>query len=133
MKKKIAVISISSAVLLGAVLTTVILMRNKPLGNISMSVPVGETKTASSEISFKGNSGDRIRISLSTSVKNGTVNFVLYNSKGGVVENFGTAKAYRGFVNLEIDDTYTFAAGYTDFEGDFRVDVSQKVLCNIRN
>ena len=119
--------------MLGAVLTTVILMRNKPLGNISMSVPVGETKTASSEISFKGNSGDRIRISLSTSVKNGTVNFVLYNSKGGVVENFGTAKAYRGFVNLEIDDTYTFAAGYTDFEGDFRVDVSQKVLCNIRN
>lgn len=33
MKKKIAVISISSAVLLGAVLTTVILMRNKPLGH----------------------------------------------------------------------------------------------------
>ena len=126
MKKKIAVISISSAVLLGAVLTTVILMKNKPLGNISMSVPVGEAKTASSEISFRGNSGDRIRISLNTNVKSGAVNFVLYNSKGGVVENFGTAKAYRGFVNLEIDDTYTLAAEYADFEGDFKADVSKK-------
>lgn len=125
MKKKIAVISISSAVLLGAVLTTVILMRNKTLGNISMSVPVGEAKTASSEVSFKGNSGGRVRISLNTNVKSGTVNFVLYNSKGGVVENFVTAKAYRGFVDLEIDDTYTFAAEYTDFEGDFKADVSK--------
>ena len=130
MKKKIAVISISSAVLLGAVLTTVILMKNKPLGNISMSVPVGipdgVAKTASSEVSFKGSSGDRIRISLSTNVKSGAVNFVLYNSKGGVVENFGTAKAYRGFVDLEIDDTYTLAAEYADFEGDFKADVSKK-------
>ena len=126
MKKKIAVISISSAVLLGAVLTTVILMKNKPLGNISMSVPVGEAKTASSEVSFKGSSGDRVRISLNTNVKSGAVNFVLYNSKGGVVENFGTAKAYRGFVDLEIDDTYTLAAEYADFEGDFKADVSKK-------
>lgn len=126
MKKKIAVISLSSAVLLGAVLTTVILMRNKPLGNISMSVPVGDVKTASSEISFKGNSGDRVRISLSTNVKSGMVNFVLYNSKGGVVENFGTAKAYRGFVDLEIDDIYTLAAEYADFEGNFKADVSKK-------
>lgn len=128
MKKKIAVISISSAVLLGAVLTTVILMRNKSLGNISISVPIGEAKTASSEISFKGNNGDRVRISLSTNVKSGTVNFVLYNSKGGVVENFVTAKAYSGFVALEIDDTYTLAAEYADFEGDFKADVSKKLL-----
>ncbi len=51
MKKKI--ILMSSAVLLGAVLTTVILMRNKSLGNISVSVPAGEAKTAVSESSFK--------------------------------------------------------------------------------
>ena len=45
MKKKI--ILISSAVLLGAVLTTFILMRNKSLGNISVSVPAGEAKPQS--------------------------------------------------------------------------------------
>lgn len=126
MKRKIAVIS--SAILLGAVLTTVILVRNKPLGNISMSVPAGEPKTASSEVSFRGKSGERVRISLSTNVKSGTVNFVLYNSKGGIVENFGTAKAYQGFVNLEVDDIYTLAAEYSDFEGYFRADVSKKML-----
>ena len=125
MKRKI-IISISSAVLLGAVLTTVVLMRSKHLGNISISVPAGEGKSAVSEISFKGDSSDRIRISLSTNVKNGTVNFVLYNSKGGVVENFGTAKEYRGFVDLYVDDTYTLAAEYTDFEGDFKVNLSKK-------
>lgn len=127
MKRKI-IISLSSAALLGAVLTTVVLMRSKTLGNISISVPVGEPKTSSSEISFRGNSGSRVRISLSTNVKSGTVNFVLYNSKGGVVENFGAAKAYQGFVNLEVDDTYTLAAEYSDFEGDFRADVSKKLL-----
>lgn len=124
MKKKI--ILISSAVLLGAALTTVILIKNKPLGNISMNVPVGEAKTAVSEISFKGNSGERIRISLSTDIKSGTVDFVLYNSKGGVVENIGTAKAYQTVVDLDVDDIYTLAAEYTDFYGSFKVDVSKK-------
>ena len=38
MKKKI--ILISSAVLLGAALTAVILIKNKLLGNINMNVPV---------------------------------------------------------------------------------------------
>ena len=124
MKRK-TVVLLSSAVLLGAALTTVILMRNKPLGNISMSVPGGKPETSSSEVSFKGNSGDRVRVSLSTDVKSGTVVFVLYNSKGGVVENLGTAKAYRGFVDLDIDDTYTLAAEYTDFTGSFKADVSK--------
>ena len=124
MKRK-TIVLLSSAVLLGAALTAAVLMRNKPLGNIGMSVPVGEAKTASSEISFKGTGGDRIRISLSTDVKSGTVVFVLYNSKGGVVENLGTAKAYRGFVDLDVDDTYTLAAEYADFTGSFKADVSK--------
>ena len=124
MKRK-TIVMLSSAVLLGAALTAAVLMKSKPLGNISMSVPVGEAKTASSEISFKGTGGDRIRISLSTDVKSGTVVFVLYNSKGGVVENFGTAKAYRGFVDLDVDDTYTLAAEYADFAGSFKADVSK--------
>lgn len=123
MKKKI--ILISSAVLLGAALTTVIIIKNMPLGNISMNVPVGEAKTAVSEISFKGRGGERLKISFSTDVKSGSVNFLLYNSKGGVVENFGTAKAYSGFVDLELDDTYTLAAEYADFEGKFKADVSK--------
>jgi hypothetical protein len=126
MKKKI--ILMSSAVLLGAVLTTVILMRNKSLGNISVSVPAGEAKTAVSESSFKCGKGDRIRVSLNTNVKSGAVNFVLYNSKGGVVENFGTAKAYRGFVDLELDDTYTLVAEYAGLEGDFKAEVSKRAF-----
>lgn len=124
MKKKI--IAISAAVMLSAGLTTAVLMRNKPLGNISMNVPVGEAKTSVSEISFKGNSGERIRISLSTDIKSGTVDFVLYNSKGGVVENIGTAKAYQTFVDLDVDDIYTLAAEYTGFTGSFKADISKK-------
>ena len=84
--------------------------------------PAGEAKTAVSESSFKCCKGDRIRVSLNTNVKSGAVNFVLYNSKGGVVENFGTAKAYRGFVDLELDDTYTLVAEYSGLEGDFKAE-----------
>ena len=124
MKRK-TIVLLSSAVLLGAALTAAVLMRNKPLGNIGMSVPGGKPETSSSEISFKGTGGDRIRISLSTDVKSGAVNFVLYNSKGGIVENLGTAKAYRGFVDLDVDDTYTLAAEYADFAGSFKADVSK--------
>ncbi|MBD5139089.1 MAG: hypothetical protein HDT24_07260 [Ruminococcus sp.] len=124
MKRK-TVVLLSSAVLLGAALTAAVLIRSKPLGNIGMSVHDGKPETSSSEVSFKGNSGDRVRVSLSTDVKSGTVVFVLYNSKGGVVENLGTAKAYRGFVDLDIDDTYTLAAEYTDFTGSFKADVSK--------
>lgn len=126
MKKKI--ILISSAILLGAAMTTVILIKNKPLGNISVNVPAGEPKTAVSEVSFKCGRGDRIRVSLNTNVKSGAVNFVLYNSKGGVVENFGTAKAYRGFVDLELDDTYTLVAEYSGLEGDFKAEVSKRAF-----
>lgn len=125
MKRK-TIVLLSSSVLLGAALTAAVLTRSKLLGNISMSVPSGEPKTSSSEVSFKGNGGDRIRVSFSTDVKSGTVVFVLYNSKGGVVENLGTAKAYRGFVDLDVDDTYTLAAEYTDFTGSFKADVSKK-------
>lgn len=124
MKKKIFIIS--SAVLLGAVLTAVIIVKNKPIGNINVNVPVGEAKTAVSEISFKGRGGERLRISFSTNVKSGSVTFVLYNSKGGVVENLGTAKAYRGFVDIELEDVYTLAAEYADFEGSFKAIVNKK-------
>ena len=123
MKKEI--IAISAAVLLGAALTAAVLMKSKPLGNIGMSIPGGKPETSSSEVSFKGTGGDRVRVSLSTDVKSGTVVFVLYNSKGGVVENFGTAKAYRGFVDLDVDDTYTLAAEYADFAGSFKADASK--------
>lgn len=126
MKKKI--ILISSAILLGAAMTAVVLIKSKPLGNISVNVPAGEPKTAVSEVSFKCGKGDRIRISLNTNVKSGTVTFALYNSKGGVIENFGTAKAYRGFVDIELDDVYTLAAEYSDFEGDFKAEASPKRL-----
>ncbi|MDE6763105.1 MAG: hypothetical protein K2J73_05450 [Oscillospiraceae bacterium] len=126
MKKKIIVIF--AAVMLGTAVTTVILMKSKSLGNISMNIPVGEEKTAVSEISFKGKVGERIRISLSTDIKSGAVNFVLYNSKGGVVENIGTAKAYQTFVDLYVDDTYTLAGEYTDFTGSFKADVSKKIF-----
>lgn len=120
-----AILSILSTVLLGTALTTVIVMRNKTLGNININVPDNLPQTAVTEVSFKGSTGGKIRISLNTNVKSGTVNFVLYNSKGGIVENLGTAKAYQGFVNIEYDDTYTLAAEYENFTGKFSVYVYQ--------
>jgi hypothetical protein len=96
----------------------------KVLGN--MRKDVTEVKTSSSDFSFQGEAGLRIKVSLRTTVKAGVVDFLLTDSKGNLVEEFDYADALETFVDLENDDIYTMTAIYKDFTGKFSAKVSIK-------
>jgi hypothetical protein len=96
----------------------------KVLGNMRKDVP--EVQTSSSDFSFQGEAGDRIKVSLRTTVKAGVVDFILTDSEGNLVEEFDYADALETFVDLENDDIYTMTADYKDFTGKFSAKVSIK-------
>ena len=98
--------------------------RQKVLGNMSRDVE--KAKTSSSDFSFAGSEGERIKISLRTTVTNGTVDFILSDSQGNVVKELDRAKALETFVDLSYDDTYTMTAVYKEFTGKFSIKVSKK-------
>lgn len=98
--------------------------RQKVLGNMSRDIE--KSKTSSSDFSFAGSEGERIKISLRTTVTNGTVDFILSDSQGNVVKELDRAKALETFADLSYDDTYTMTAVYKDFTGKFSIKVSKK-------
>jgi hypothetical protein len=121
-KKKIIIVVIVLLVI--AVVLAILLpsLRWKVLGN--MRKDVAETKSSSTEFSFQGQAGDRIKVSLRTTVEAGVVDFYLFDSEGNVVEEFDYADALETFVDLKNDDTYTLTAEYIDFSGKFSGKVS---------
>lgn len=115
---------ILAVIIVGVIIISVLGLRQKVLGN--MSDDIRDIQTSSSDFSFVGSAGDRIKISLRTSVTNGTVDFILSDSKGNVVSELDRAKALETFVDLSYDDTYTMTAIYKEFTGEYSVKVSMK-------
>jgi len=93
-------------------------------GNIDVSVQ--EEKTATSDFSFTADKGDRLKISLRTNVKTGTVDVTITDSKGEIVKELDRAKALETYMDVEYDDTYTVTAVYKEFTGKFKIKVSTK-------
>jgi hypothetical protein len=94
------------------------------LGNMRKDVP--EVQTSSTDFSFQGSAGLRVKISLRTTVKEGVVDFILTDSKGNIVNEFDYADALETFIDLKNDDIYTMTAFYKDFTGKFSAKVSIK-------
>lgn len=124
--------NIKSKILIAVVIVAIVLVsvvfsaRQKVLGNINMSCDINEVQTSTSDCSFTGSKGDRIKVSLRTTVNSGIVDFVLSDSKGNVVVELDRAKALETYVDLNYDDTYTLTAIYKDFTGKFSVKISKK-------
>ncbi len=98
--------------------------RWKPLGNMSHNMK--EPKTFSSDFSFQAVKGMRVRIDIGTMVEGGTVDFVLSDSKGNIIEKLPKAKELVTYVIFDYDDTYTLTAICNDFIGKYRGKVSIK-------
>lgn len=96
--------------------------RQKVLGNMSDNIKTKQT--SSSDFSFSADEGQRIKVSLRTNVKNGTVDFVITDSKGNVVAELDRARALETYVDIEYSDTYTMTAIYKEFVGDYNIKVS---------
>ena len=91
----------------------------KVLGNMSKSY--SEQITTTSDISFSGEAGDRIKFSFKSDIISGNLDMVLYDSVGNEVYTLDSARALETFFTLERSDTYTLAAKCSNFIGDYKI------------
>ncbi len=91
----------------------------KVLGNMSKSY--SEQITTTSDISFSGEAGDRIKFSFKSDIISGNLDMVLYDSVGNEVYTLDSAKALETFFTLERSDTFTLATKCSNFIGDYKI------------
>lgn len=119
MKKRIFIICILAlAVVLFCVF---ILSRPNSLGNINRIF--NDNETGSSDISFSGEAGDRIKFSFKSDIKNGDLDIVLRDSNGSVVYELDKARELETFYVLQKSDTYVLSSEYNDFVGKYSITV----------
>ena len=95
--------------------------RSRVLGN--MNLAFAEPVTSASNVSFKGEAGDKIKIKFSADKRNENLEIFLYDSEGNVVYELDNAKELVAYYTLEKTDEYTLTAEYSDYEGKFKVAV----------
>lgn len=120
MKRKILLSALFVAVVVVFV-SVWFLVRPQALGNMNHSYT--ESTTSSSDFSFSGESGERIKFSFASDIKSGDLDIVLYDSKGNIVYELDKARELETYYTLGNTDTYTLSAEYTNFVGNFKVAV----------
>lgn len=91
------------------------------LGNMKHTCT--EPETGTSDISFKGELGDRIKFSFASDIKSGELDMVLSDSKGNEIFRLDRAKELKTYFTLDKSDTYFLTAEYSDFIGKFKITV----------
>ncbi len=121
MKKKSIALGTFLVLVVVVLLSVYVLTHPTLLGNMNHSYR--EPATSSSEVSFLGETGDRIKFSFASDVRDGDLDMFLYDSKGNIVYELDKAKRLEAFLTLNYTDTYTLKAEYKDFVGDFQIKV----------
>ncbi len=124
MKKEIVIIITIVTLAMAAVLTVLLIMRPKTLGNMSSSF--SSPKTASSSFSFYAEAGDRLRISFSSDIKGGELTVMLENSDGSEVKTLDSARELKTYWTLEKTDTYTLSAECKEMVGSYKINVTKE-------
>lgn len=117
MKKKSLIIGVVAIV---SILIIVGLF-NRPTTLGNMNNKFVEPETSTSNITFTGEAGERIKFSFRSSVEEGELDIVLYDSEGNLVYELDKARELETFFTFEKADTYKLAAEYSDFIGEFKV------------
>lgn len=117
MKKRYTIIGI--IMVLVVVLSIWLLIHPKALGNINLTYSEPETNISS--ISFSGEVGDKIKFLLTSKIKKGDLDFIVYDSKGNVVKELDRAKRLETFLILDNSDIYTLKAEYKNFIGSGKI------------
>ncbi len=118
MKKKNIVICIVVVVVLAGMW---LLFRPKALGNMNRSC--AEATTSRSNFSFSGEADKKIKISVASDIKSGDLDIFLYDSSENIVYELDKGKDLVTYYTFSKTDTYILAAEYTDFIGNFKVEV----------
>lgn len=116
--KKISLIIVIVIAVVSAV-SVYLVTRPKVLGNMSNSY--AEQTTTTSDISFSGEAGDRIKFSFRSDIVSGDLDLVMYDSAGKEVYTLDRAKALETFFTLEYSDTYTLIAECNKFVGKYKI------------
>jgi hypothetical protein len=117
MKKKGILIGI--LVLIVAGIGFFLFIQPEMLGN--MSHRYSEATTNTSDISFAGEAGDRIKISFRSTIESGELDVFMYGAKGNVVYALDKATALETPFDIKETDTYTVAAESKGFIGKYSV------------
>lgn len=123
MKKKSTIIAIAVVIMIVVFGGGWLWMRarSRVLGN--MNLAFAEPVTSASNVSFKGEAGDKIKIKFSADKRNENLEIFLYDSEGNAVYELDNAKEIVAYYTLEKTDEYTLTAEYSDYEGKFKVAV----------
>ena len=119
MKKKSIIIGV--IIIAVVAICIYLLARPKVLGNMSNSY--SEQVTTTSDISFSGEAGERIKFSFRSNIVSGDLDMVLYNSLGNEVYTLDKAKALETYFTLDSTDTYTLVAECNNFIGEYKISV----------
>lgn len=112
MKLKILIFCIAAA------LCAFMLLFPQNMGNMSRSFT--EPETGCCDVIFYGKPSDNIKISLSSDVKTGSLDIVIYDSDGNMVEELD-----RGTYFAPPDSgMYTLKAEYTELTGSYNVKIA---------
>lgn len=119
MKKKNIIIGITTVVIV--MISAYLLTRPKILGNLNHSYT--EQSTSNSEISFSGETGDKIKFEFSSNIKNGDLDMVLYDSDGNMIYQLDKAKKLVAYFTLDNSDIYTLTAKRSNFIGNYKIKI----------
>lgn len=119
MKKKSILISVSMIIVIVVILY--LSTRPKPLGNIAQRYT--EQTTSTSDISFLGEEGGRIKFSFISNIQSGNLDIILCDSEGNVVYELDSARALETYFTFDYSDTYILIAECRDFIGTYEVEV----------
>lgn len=119
MKKKSIIVGVITIAVI--VIGIYLLVRPKVLGNMNGSY--SEQITTTSEISFSGEAGERIKFLFRSNIVSGDLDMVLYNSLGNEVYTLDKAKVSETIFTLNSTDTYILAAECNNFIGKYKISI----------
>ncbi len=119
MKKKYIILISSVLVVTLGIISVYLLSQPAVLGN--MSSEYSEQVTTTSDISFAGEAGNRIKFVFESDVISGNLDMTLYDSDGNVVYTLDHAKELVTYLTLEQSDTYTLVAKCDNFVGAYKI------------
>ena len=119
MKKKYIILIILVFAVTAGIMGVYLLARPTVLGN--MSSKYSKQVTTTSDISFTGEAGSRIKFVFKSDVMSGNLDMTLYDAAGNAVYTLDNAKELAAYFTLERSGTYTLAASCDNFVGTYKV------------
>lgn len=118
MKQKFFVVC---GISLATILIVIVYIMERPhtLGNIQckFTKPISNSNT----FSFSAEAGDKLKISFSSKIEEGTLDIYLYDSAENIVHELDYASELEEYIILKEDGEYTLAAVYQDLVGKFKL------------